>query len=86
MAGAGNSGRTIQVQVLSAEGCANAAPTADRIREIASELDVAIALAEVVVTRPEEAMAGKLCGSPTVLIDGLDLEPAMRGETGPIYS
>ena len=79
-------GRTIHVQVLSTRGCVNAAPTVARIRETADDLDVSIVLEEVVVTGPGEALARKLCGSPTVLIDGLDLEPAMRGGVGPVHS
>jgi len=81
-----NPGRTIHVQVLSTEGCANAAPTVASIRQAAEELDVSIVLEEVVVNGLEEAIVYKLCGSPTVLVDGLDLEPAMRGEAGPVFT
>ena len=79
-------GRTVHVQVLSVTGCGNAAPTVARIRQAADALGIPMVLEEVVVAGPDAENAPKLCGSPTVLIDGLDLEPFMRDEAGPVFS
>ncbi len=78
--GAG-SGQVIPVKVLFTEGCASAPATVERIRAKAAELGVEIALEEVLVATLEEAEAHRFLGSPTVQVNGLDLEPAMRGQT-----
>jgi len=79
-------GSVVQVRVLSSEGCANALPTVERLREVADELGVPIDLTLVVVATPEEAQALRFLGSPTVQLDGRDLEPAARGATGTGFS
>ena len=81
MAEAVDSGHAIPIQVVSTEGCVNAAPTVERVRQAAAELGVKIALAEVRVETQEEADALRMLGSPTVQINGLDLDPSLRGET-----
>ncbi len=74
-------GRAVRVKVLSTEGCASAPETVERIRETAGELGVEIALEEVLVATEEEAVAQRFLGSPTVQVNGLDLDPSMREET-----
>ncbi len=46
--------------------------------ELRSELKVRAALQEVPVTTQEEADAFRFLGSPTVHIDGRDIDPAVR--------
>ena len=79
-------GGTVQVRVLSSVGCANALPTVERIRQVAQDLGVPIELTTVVVTTREEAQALRFLGSPTVQLDGRDVEPAARGATGSGFS
>ncbi len=74
-------GRAVRVQVLSTEGCPSAPATVERIRETAGELGVAITLEEVLVATQEEAVSRRFLGSPTVQMNGLDLDPSMREET-----
>ncbi len=69
----------VQVKVLYTEGCANTPPTVQRIREVAAELGIHIALTQVLVSTTEEAEAHRFLGSPTVQVNGLDLDPAVRG-------
>lgn len=69
----------IQVKVLYTEGCANTPPTVERIREVAAELGVPIDLVQVLVQTLEEAEAHRFLGSPTVQVNGLDIDPAVRG-------
>jgi hypothetical protein len=73
-------GQAVRVKVLFAEGCASAPATVERIRETARGLGVEIALEEVLVSTEEEAVAQGFLGSPTVQVNGLDLEPSMREE------
>lgn len=69
----------IQAKVLYAEGCANTPPTVERIREVAAQLNVPIDLVQVLVQTLEEAEARRFLGSPTVQVNGLDIDPAVRG-------
>ena len=86
VSGGSQTGGVVQVRVLWTEGCANALPTVERIREVAEELGVPIDLTTVVVATREEAQALRFLGSPTVQLDGRDLEPAARGATGSGFS
>ncbi len=74
-------GQAVRVKVLSTEGCASAPATVERIRETAGDLGVEIALEEVVVVTEAEAVSQRFLGSPTVQVNGLDLDPSMREET-----
>ncbi len=71
----------VHVQVVYTEGCANTPPTIRRIHEVAAELGIPIELTQVLVRTEEEAEEHRFLGSPTVLVNGLDLDPAMRGQT-----
>jgi len=71
----------VQIKVVYTEGCDNTPPTIQRIREMAAELGIPIELTQVLVSTEEEAEAAHFLGSPTVLVNGLDLDPAMRDQT-----
>lgn len=73
-----NQDRPIDVKVIFAEGCENTPPTIKAIEKVAAELDVAIELRQVLVRTQAEARANRFLGSPTVQINGLDLDPAQR--------
>ena len=69
------------VRVLYAEGCANTPPTIQRVREVAQEMGIPIALDQVLVTTQAQADALLFLGSPTVQINGQDIDPAARAAT-----
>ena len=69
---------TIQIRILSTEGCANTPPTISRIEDIAKELGVPIHIEKMRITTQEEASRNKFFGSPTVQINGIDLDPEKR--------
>jgi hypothetical protein len=71
----------VQILVLSAEGCVNTLPTISRIVETAKELKIPINIEEVLIRTEEQATINRFMGSPTVQINGVDLEPAMRDNT-----
>ncbi|MBN2360357.1 MAG: arsenate reductase ArsC [Deltaproteobacteria bacterium] len=64
----------IQVVILAYPGCAHAAPTERLVRQVATDLDVAVDLQRTAVTTPQQALAARFAGSPSVLVDDRDLE------------
>ena len=72
---------TIEVRILSTKGCANTPLTISRVGETAKELAVPIHIENVLITTEEEASRERFFGSPTVQINGVDLDPEKREST-----
>lgn len=70
-----------KVVISSLAGCGSTAPTIDLIKETAGELGLEIELHTVLISTMEEAVANRHIGSPTIRINGLDIEPAARTVT-----
>jgi hypothetical protein len=70
---------TIMVRVLHTEGCANTAPTIAMIEAVVAELATDIELSDMPISTPEQAHAQSFYGSPTVQVNGRDIEVAVRG-------
>ncbi len=68
----------ITIVVLHNEGCPTTAKTVELIRTCVSEMNVAAQLRQVLVRTQEEADAWRFLGSPTVQVDGRDIDPAVR--------
>jgi len=64
-----------RVQILYFEGCPNHEPTRALVERLARDLGVEPAIELVEVADPEAAVALHFLGSPTVRIDGVDVEP-----------
>ena len=73
--------RTVDVRVLYTVGCAATPATVDLVSSVARELGVPVHLQKVLVESPEQAVALKFLGSPTVHVNGLDVDPAARLHT-----
>jgi hypothetical protein len=58
--------------------CPATPPTVQLLEEVARALDVSIALESVLVETPEQAQALGFLGSPSVRVEGRDIEPAAR--------
>jgi hypothetical protein len=71
--------KTIQIQVLYTAGCPNLSPTIDLIEKVGNELGIAVAMERVEVSSQAQAVEFCCLGSPTVQINGIDVEPAARG-------
>ena len=71
----------LEVKVLYTEGCAATPPTIQLVQAIAIEMDIPISLQQVTVESFTEALTLKFLGSPTVQIDGLDVDPAARANS-----
>ena len=68
----------IAVRVVVVEGCPGREATIERIHVVAGELGVSVEVSSVLVETPEAAVDARLLGSPTVLVNGVDIEPAAR--------
>jgi hypothetical protein len=71
----------MRVEVLSFEGCPNAEATRDLVRQAIylEELDVPIAFIEV--DNPEVAQRMRFLSSPSVRVNGQDVEPSANDRT-----
>ena len=63
------------VELLYFEGCPNYGAARDSIERIAAEEDVMIDLQLVEVTSHEAAQATRFLGSPSIRVNGRDVEP-----------
>jgi len=71
-------GKAIAVQVQGVEGCGSVQKTVDLIETTAVELSLAVDLELVTVRDMAQAEALKFFGSPTVLVNGVDVEPGVE--------
>ena len=65
------------VDLLFFEGCPNHARARDLVERILSEHGVAAEIRDVEVVDAEDAHAKKFIGSPTVRVDGVDVDPSV---------
>ena len=68
----------LRVRVLRMEGCSATPATIRLVEDVASALGTPIALESVLVETPEQAETLAFLGSPTVQVDGRDIEPEAR--------
>lgn len=73
----------MKVDILYFHGCPNHQPTVQRVRDVINRLGITAEVREVELTPNDDPVAMKFIGSPTVLIDGQDVDPAQR--TGAHY-
>ena len=69
------------IEILYFDGCPNHEPTMNLAREVASELCLDAEIREVPIETPEDAEALRFVGSPSVRVNGLDIEPAAREQS-----
>ena len=72
----------LDVHILYSVSCASTPRTERRIRDVARHLGIAIRVTRTEVTT--HSLADRLCflGSPTVQINGMDIDPEAREATG----
>jgi hypothetical protein len=58
--------------------CGAIEPTVNLVKQTAKELNLKIDLQSVPISTTEQARANRHIGSPTIQINGLDIEPAAR--------
>jgi hypothetical protein len=69
------------IEILYFEGCPNADPAFARVREVVRTLGLEAEIREIVVEDEADALRQRFLGSPSVRVDGVDIEPAARGRT-----
>lgn len=72
---------TVDVRILYTEGCANTPRTVQRIRDVAQSLGIPVKIGKVLVTTQQQADELRFLGSPTVQVNGQDMDPAARAAT-----
>jgi len=74
----------MKIEVLYFRGCPNYAETVKRVRQVVQQLGLDTQVEQVEVTASDDPAALRFAGSPTVLVDGVDIDPAQRDD--PTYS
>jgi len=69
---------TIKVRVLHTRGCPNTASTIALIEAVEAELALEMELSVIPINTLEEAQAESFYGSPTVQVNGRDIDVAVR--------
>jgi len=71
----------VRVCILHMAECPATPGTIRLVEGVARDMGIAIALEQVLVDTPEQAQALAFLGSPTVQVDGRDIEPEARSRT-----
>ena len=66
------------IEVLYFEGCPNYEATLKRVQQTLKDLGIKQKVLEVIITTPKMAESFRFLGSPTVLVNGQDVEPSAR--------
>ena len=72
----------ITIEVQHFHGCPNSEKMIQRVKEAISRSEVEIEFKEVLIDTPEKAELHKFRGSPTVLVNGVDLEGMPEPDSG----
>jgi hypothetical protein len=73
--------KALNMVVLYTEGCPSTPKTIDLIEECISELGLHVELKKILINSQEDTDDWKFLGSPTVQINGIDIDPSVRGDT-----
>src|SRR4051812_48311082 len=73
--------RCVLIEVLYFDGCPNHAALMRRLRALLADLDENEPIQEIKVTSHDAAQAQRFLGSPTVRIDGRDIDPSAPTRT-----
>lgn len=68
----------IVVEVLYFDGCPSHLPTVDLVQRVSDELGVSAQIKQVELTSHDDPEQFRFLGSPTVRVNGVDVEPSAR--------
>jgi hypothetical protein len=72
----------MRIEVLYFDGCPNHRPAIQRVRQVLAEEGLSAEVLEVNVSEPSLAQTVGFLGSPTIRVNGLDVEPeATKADT-----
>ena len=69
---------SINVQVLFSDGCPHAPATIELINNVSTKLKLDVRLESIQVDDQKQAQEVNFLGSPTIRINGLDIDPSAR--------
>jgi Domain of unknown function (DUF2703) len=72
----------VKVEILYFPGCPNHVPAVARVREVLQQEGTTADMLEVEVKDMAAAHEMGFLGSPSIRVDGQDIEPAVRGSDG----
>jgi len=73
--------RGVKITVLTSAGCGNPEPAVEQMKAVAARLGIDPSIDRVVVETVEDARRLHSLGSPTLLVNGRDLDPSARDRT-----
>jgi len=65
----------MKIEILYSPGCPNYLPAVEQIQRVLASESLRVEIGSVVVTTDAEAMELMFLGSPTIRVDGEDVEP-----------
>lgn len=68
----------MNIEILYFEGCPNHGPALQRVQELLREEGLSAEISEIQVSDPASARQIGFLGSPSVRVNGLDVEPTAR--------
>ena len=68
----------LRIQVFYFDDCPNYEPAVALVRRTAEEIGVDADIELVYIDSPESAHANRFLGSPTIHVEGIDIDPAAR--------
>jgi len=71
----------MRIEVLYFDGCPNHVPTMARVKQVMADLGLQGGIEEIQVTSLEDVQRFRFLGSPTVRVNGVDIEPSAQGRT-----
>ncbi len=69
------------IEIISIPDCPNHHATVERVKSVLSSESSAVTVVERIVSNEAEARDARFAGSPTVLVNGTDLEPLAEVST-----
>jgi hypothetical protein len=74
------------IEILYFEGCPSHAHALQVVRDVLRDLRIDASVREVEVKGAEDASRLRFFGSPTIQVDGMDIDPAVRGRADSSFS
>jgi hypothetical protein len=72
--------KPMRVVVLHNEGCPSTPKTIEWIETCAAEMGIEIDFQKILVTTLAEANKWRFLGSPTIQVNGMDIDPSVRDD------
>lgn len=76
----------MRIDILYFDGCPNHLPAVEMVRDVVQALGIDATIREVEVRDTEDAARLRFFGSPTVQVNGQDVDPAVRSRVDYSFS